>query len=89
MTIITIMKTVQLFILIRIDKSTKSFKDVHSYITSLIRDLNEMIMFNEKIILLQTVREFLPAMIDRNDGYIVALSSMAGRGGVAYLTDYV
>ena len=36
----------------------------------------------------QVVKEFLPAMIDRNEGHIVTVSSMAGKGGSHFLTDY-
>ncbi|XP_022701741.1 estradiol 17-beta-dehydrogenase 11-like [Varroa jacobsoni] len=35
-----------------------------------------------------TIREFLPAMKERGEGHIVAMSSIAGVLGTAYLTDY-
>ncbi|XP_013189782.2 estradiol 17-beta-dehydrogenase 11 [Amyelois transitella] len=35
-----------------------------------------------------TVKAFLPAMIDHNDGHIVTIASMAGHIGVAKLVDY-
>lgn len=34
------------------------------------------------------VREFLPAMLKRNEGQIVSVASMAGQFGTPYLTDY-
>lgn len=35
-----------------------------------------------------TLREFLPAMIEKNSGMVINIASMAGKGGVAYLVDY-
>jgi len=35
-----------------------------------------------------TSREFLQSMMDRNEGHIINVASMSGKGGVAYLTDY-
>ncbi|CAB3230934.1 unnamed protein product [Arctia plantaginis] len=35
-----------------------------------------------------TVKAFLPAMIEQNDGHIVTIASMAGHVGVAKLVDY-
>lgn len=35
-----------------------------------------------------TLREFLPAMIEKNAGMVINVASMAGKGGVAYLVDY-
>jgi all-trans-retinol dehydrogenase (NAD+) len=37
---------------------------------------------------LQTVKAFLPSMIEHNDGHIVTIASMAGYVGVAKLVDY-
>lgn len=35
-----------------------------------------------------TVREFLPSMMERNTGQIVAIASLAGKMGQAGLSDY-
>lgn len=35
-----------------------------------------------------TIREFVPAMIKRNSGSVIAVSSMAGMTGTANLNDY-
>lgn len=34
------------------------------------------------------IREFLPAMLRKNEGHIVGVASMAGLAGAPYLTDY-
>lgn len=34
------------------------------------------------------LQQFLPAMLERKDGHVVTIASMAGRGGVPLLTDY-
>ena len=34
------------------------------------------------------MREFLPAMIEKNSGHVINVASMAGKAGVAYLVDY-
>lgn len=36
----------------------------------------------------QTVREFLPHMLEQKKGHIVTIASMAGRAGAPLLTDY-
>lgn len=36
----------------------------------------------------QLIREFLPAMKDRNCGHIVGIASMAGMFGQPFMTDY-
>ena len=38
--------------------------------------------------LLQTVREFLPSMLEKNCGHIVNIASMAAKSGSAFLVDY-
>lgn len=35
-----------------------------------------------------TIREFLPSMIERNSGHVVAIASLAGKVGCGGLTDY-
>lgn len=35
-----------------------------------------------------TIREFVPAMLERNSGSVVAIASMAGMVGTANLNDY-
>lgn len=35
-----------------------------------------------------TIREFVPAMLERNSGSVIAISSMAGMVGTANLNDY-
>ncbi|KAK3584390.1 hypothetical protein CHS0354_001725 [Potamilus streckersoni] len=35
-----------------------------------------------------TLREFLPSMLERNEGHIITVASMAGKAGSAYLVDY-
>ena len=37
---------------------------------------------------MQTVRAFLPAMMKTNHGHIVAVASILGTDGLAYLTEY-
>ena len=37
---------------------------------------------------LQMLRELLPAMIEKNSGYVINMASMAGLFGSAYATDY-
>ena len=36
----------------------------------------------------QINNEFLPKMLEKNDGHIVTISSMAGKVGLNLLTDY-
>ncbi len=36
----------------------------------------------------QTLREFLPWMLEHNSGHVVSISSMAGKAGTPMLTDY-
>ena len=38
--------------------------------------------------ILQTVREFLPSMLEKNCGHIVNIASMAAKSGTAFLVDY-
>ncbi|KAL3889585.1 hypothetical protein ACJMK2_001922 [Sinanodonta woodiana] len=35
-----------------------------------------------------TLREFLPSMLERNEGHIITVASMAAKSGSAYLVDY-
>ena len=37
---------------------------------------------------LQTIKAFLPSMVERNEGHIVTVSSSAGLHGTPYLSDY-
>ena len=37
---------------------------------------------------MQTIRSFLPGMLEANDGHIVSIASMAGKQGSHRLTDY-
>ena len=37
---------------------------------------------------LQMLRELLPAMIQKNSGYVINMASMGGLFGSAYATDY-
>ena len=44
--------------------------------------------FSENFIFLQTIRSFLPRMLERNKGHIVNITSLAGSFPTANLTDY-
>ena len=45
-------------------------------------------IFSDVAFYFQTLREFLPSMIEKNSGMVINVASMAGKGGVAYLVDY-
>jgi hypothetical protein len=40
------------------------------------------------VCLFQTVREFLPAMLEKNKGHILNVASMSAKSGTAFLVDY-
>ena len=40
------------------------------------------------LLLLQTAREFLPSMLEKNHGHIVNIASMSAKSGTAFLVDY-
>lgn len=47
-----------------------------------------MIIYNFFFLLLQTVKAFLPEMLEENKGHIVSIASLAGHVGVSKLVDY-
>lgn len=55
-------------------------------------DMNEKLTSKQFVVNLEChfwlIREFLPAMITRNEGQIVATASMCGHYGQPYITDY-
>lgn len=59
----------------------KFFLDTNEETTSKIMTVNAESNF-------WTIREFLPSMIERNSGQIVAIASLAGKTGCAGLSDY-
>jgi all-trans-retinol dehydrogenase (NAD+) len=57
-----------------------------------ILDLNEKLASKSLIVNMEChlwlIREFLPAMMDKNQGQIVSIASMAGVAGQPFMTDY-
>ncbi|KAG9509386.1 Short-chain dehydrogenase/reductase family 16C member 6 [Fragariocoptes setiger] len=77
----------------------KDFGDVHILVNNagivqclpfleLSPDLVERTFQVNSLAHIWTIREFLPRMIENNQGHIVAISSIAGLIGNKYLTDY-